>query len=166
MLLALLQARPTPTNLRLRSDESDYVSDEPSSYSSAQVPFTPCKGHSFGEVSSMEISPCERNLSSDPCTFRHGVNYTISLGFVSHRNSSLPRSSVVAQDGTQSYAYSGQSFNACRYSHCPIVAEQASTYVYQFHTLRSSFNYLTFNVSDNFEGPSLFCAGTAVRFEL
>ncbi|KAH9821732.1 hypothetical protein DFH28DRAFT_1187046 [Melampsora americana] len=108
----------------------------------------------LGQVNYIEISPCERK------------NYTVSLGFVSERNSTNPRSSVVAQDGPDAYAYSGQSFTACRYTPCPIIEEEPSTYTYQFHTLRSPFNHLTFNVTDDFGGPSLFCAGTDIQFEL
>lgn len=163
LLVGLLHAVPVPTTLRLRH-ESEYVHN--SSSTAANVTFTSCPEKTLGQVNYMEISPCERSSPSDPCTFRHGMNYTVSLGFVSERNSSNPRSSVVARDGNDTYAYSGQSFTACRYTPCPIIEEEPSTYTYQFHTLASPFDHLTFNVTDDFEGPSLFCAGADINFEL
>lgn len=161
LLFGLLHAVPVPTTLRPRH-ESGYTK---TSSTAANVTFSSCPEKTLGQVNYLEINPCERSSPSDPCTFRHGMNYTVSLGFVSERNSSNPRSSVIAQDGNDSYAYSGQSFTACRYTPCPIIEEEQSTYTYQFHTLASPFNHLTFNVTDDFEGPSLFCAGTDIHFE-
>ncbi|OAV87138.1 hypothetical protein PTTG_29552, partial [Puccinia triticina 1-1 BBBD Race 1] len=52
-----------------------------------------------------------------------------------------------------------------QYTNCPIHANLASTYVYHFQTLASDFNYLTFNVTNDFFGPSVFCAGTPINFQ-
>ncbi|WAR62268.1 hypothetical protein PtB15_14B363 [Puccinia triticina] len=93
-------------------------------------------------------------------------NYTIELEFLSYLDAENPRSSIVAGDPKEGpYAYSGQSFAACKYTNCPIHANLASTYVYHFQTLASDFNYLTLNVTNDFFGPSLFCAGTPINFQ-
>ncbi|KAH9443808.1 hypothetical protein MJO29_013753 [Puccinia striiformis f. sp. tritici] len=135
--------------------------------SSNQVPFTNCPAADYpvnGEVKSMTITPCQRDTPDDPCTFVRGSNYTIQLVFQSTLSSDNPRSSVVATDIDGTYAYSGQSFNACKYATCPVYADRESAYTYRFHTLASSFNHLTFNLTQDFLGPSMFCAGTPILF--
>jgi len=144
--------------------------DEPLSRNEGnQVNFTLCEADNYeihGTVNAMSISPCHRSAPNDACTFIRGRNYTIELEFLSYLDSQNPRSSIVAGDPKQGpYAYSGQSFAACKYTDCPIQANVASTYVYHFQTLASDFNYLTFNVTSDFFGPSLFCAGTNVNFQ-
>ncbi|MBW0460759.1 hypothetical protein O181_000474 [Austropuccinia psidii MF-1] len=119
----------------------------------------------YGNVSYITIEPCDRATDDEPCTFVKGSNYTINLGFNSTLDAPSPRSSIVAADPRDGpYAYSGQSFNACKYASCPIHANVASVYTYHFRTLASSFNSLTFNVTQSFTGPSLFCASTDIRF--
>lgn len=134
-----------------------------------QVAFTPCKADGYeihGVVNAMTITPCQRSGPNDACTFVRGRNYTIELEFLSYLDAENPRSSIVAGDPKEGpYAYSGQSFAACKYTNCPIQANVSSTYVYHFQTLASDFNYLTFNVTNDFFGPSLFCAGTNVNFQ-
>ncbi|KAA1079674.1 hypothetical protein PGT21_020507 [Puccinia graminis f. sp. tritici] len=133
------------------------------------VAFTSCNADGYeihGVVNAMTITPCQRSSANDQCTFIRGRNYTIELDFLSYLDSQNPRSSIVAGDPKEGpYAYSGQSFAACKYTNCPIQANVASTYVYHFQTLASDFNYLTFNVTNDFFGPSLFCAGTPVNFQ-
>lgn len=134
-----------------------------------QVAFTPCNADGYeihGVVNAMTITPCQRSGPNDACTFVRGRNYTIELEFLSYLDAENPRSSIVAGDPKEGpYAYSGQSFAACKYTNCPIQANVSSTYVYHFQTLASDFNYLTFNVTNDFFGPSLFCAGTNVNFQ-
>lgn len=134
------------------------------------VSFTNCHPQDYkihGKVDSMTITPCERPSGSKrACTFVHGRNYTIELNFLTTLHADHPRSSIVAGDPKLGpYAYSGQSFAACKYTDCPIMANVPSTYVYHFQTLASSFDYLTFNVTQDFFGPSLFCAGTKIKFQ-
>ncbi|OAV87140.1 hypothetical protein, variant [Puccinia triticina 1-1 BBBD Race 1] len=146
--------------------------DQPASGASSddnQVAFAVCPAAGYeihGEVNAMTITPCQRAAPTDPCTFIRGRNYTIELEFLSYLDAENPRSSIVAGDPKEGpYAYSGQSFAACKYTNCPIHANVASTYVYHFQTLASDFNYLTFNVTNDFFGPSLFCAGTPINFQ-
>ncbi|POW01471.1 hypothetical protein PSHT_12532, partial [Puccinia striiformis] len=129
-------------------------------------------------VSAMTITPCQRSGPNDACTFVRGRtsdphllltstcrNYTIELEFMSYLDSDNPEVRLGWRSKEGPYAYSGQSFAACKYTNCPIQANVASTYVYHFQTLASNFNYLTFNVTNDFFGPSLFCAGTNVNFQ-
>lgn len=150
-----------------------YASDKPttaaSSYNpSNQVTFTNCLAEDYvvyGVVNSMTITPCDRSSSDAPCTFVFRHNYTIELEYETSLDSPHPRSSVVAYDDEGQYQYSQQSFNGCNYTLCPIRAYKQSSYVYHFQTLASPFNALTFNVTRNFTGPSLFCASTKIDFE-
>lgn len=149
---------------RLNGRDEQMAADE-----SNKVTFTNCRAPDYeihGTVNSMTISPCHRSDPNDACTFVRGRNYTIELEFLTDLDSEHPRSSIVAGDPKQGpYAYSGQSFAACKYTNCPIMAHVQSTYVYHFQTLASSFDYLTFNVTQDFFGPSLFCAGTPINFQ-
>ncbi|KNZ46694.1 hypothetical protein VP01_703g3 [Puccinia sorghi] len=149
----------------------------------------------YGKVESMTITPCQRASPDQPCTFVRGrqvflslsphfisslqseiqhsylcsslvySNYTIQFTFETSLSSMQPRSSVLAMDKDGQYQYSGQSFNGCEYAACPVYAYQLSAYTYHFHTLASSFNYLTFNLTQGFDGPSMFCAGTPIVFQ-
>jgi len=136
---------------------------------SNQVVAQDCASHGayqvFGKVESMTITPCQRASSDDPCTFVRGSNYTIRFTFETSLSSRHPRSSVIASDQEGQYQYSGQTFNGCKYAACPIYANQLSAYTYHFHTLASSFNYLTFNLTQSVNGPSMFCAGTPIAFQ-
>lgn len=135
---------------------------------SNQVSFENCSSDDYqvyGNVTSLSITPCQRANPDDPCTFVKGSNYTIRLEFTTSLSSQHPRSSVVACDNDGQYEYSAQSFNACKYSVCPIVANKPSAYVYHFQTLGSPFHHLTFNVTQDFFGPSMFCAGTSIHFQ-
>ncbi|WAR62258.1 hypothetical protein PtB15_14B353 [Puccinia triticina] len=94
-------------------------------------------------------------------------NYTIQSIFQTSLSLSHPRSSVVTLDTDGTYAYSGQSFNTCNiepYASCPIHRDRHSAYTYHFHTLASSFCYLSFNLTESVGGRSMFCAGTPVIF--
>jgi hypothetical protein len=94
-------------------------------------------------------------------------NYTITISYASTITSASPRSNVIAADRKEHYPYSGQSFSACSYTSCPIYASPASqpeTYVYEFHTLHSPFDHLTFDITDGIHGESLFCAGFPAIF--
>ena len=42
------------------------------------IDFTPCPSNTFGLVDSVDISPCERGASDEPCRFRFGSDYTIT----------------------------------------------------------------------------------------
>jgi hypothetical protein len=42
------------------------------------VEFSPCPSNTFGLVESVDITPCERGASDEPCRFRFGSEYTIS----------------------------------------------------------------------------------------
>lgn len=93
-------------------------------------------------------------------------NYTIALTYSSTISSQLPRANLIARDqsgyfgqGTQTYAYSGQSFDACRYTSCTVQPDTVSTYTYTFKTLKTPFDRLTFNATDGLAGPSFLCAG-------
>ncbi|PLW11576.1 hypothetical protein PCANC_17428 [Puccinia coronata f. sp. avenae] len=133
-----------------------------------EVNFDNCPAGAYkvhGQVSTMTITPCQRAESSDQCVFVEGRNYTIQFIFETSLESDHPRSSVVASDCEGTYAYSGQSFSGCNYTTCPIHANQRSAYTYHFHTLKSSFNYLTFNLTQSIDGPSILCAGARITFE-
>ena len=72
-------------------------------------------------------------------------NYTITLNFTSTIPSTRPRNNLVANETEEArlpnsrgyYPYSGQSFNGCSYTSCPIQAEVPSVYTYEFRTLKS-----------------------------
>ncbi|KAG8971914.1 hypothetical protein FRB90_010366, partial [Tulasnella sp. 427] len=69
------------------------------------------------------------------------------------------------ESSVSAYAYSGQSFDACKYTCCPVRANTLSTYTYSFHTLHSDFSWLTFNITSAIvQSPSLFCVGFPVTF--
>ncbi|KAA1100852.1 hypothetical protein PGTUg99_030883 [Puccinia graminis f. sp. tritici] len=134
---------------------------------SNQVAFTNCPAGDYpvyGNVESMTITPCQKATLADPCTFVKGNNYTIQFVFTTSLSSNHPRSSIVATGKDGAYAYSGQSFNGCKYASCPVFADRRSAYTYNFHTLASSFDHLTFNLTQDVEGPSMFCAGTPIIF--
>ncbi|KAK9895393.1 hypothetical protein P389DRAFT_172987 [Cystobasidium minutum MCA 4210] len=129
-----------------------------------KILFDMCPEDTSGIVSSVDITPCERKHANEPCKFRFGEEYTITIGYTSLESSGpSPRSSLVARDDTQDpvfeYAYSGQAFDACEYTACPVEAGLPSTYTYHFQTLKSRFNYLTFNATTSLAGPSFLCVG-------
>ncbi|GAA5873836.1 hypothetical protein JCM16303_002604 [Sporobolomyces ruberrimus] len=121
-----------------------------------------------GVVHDITISPCSRSSPSEPCHFHHGQNYTIDISYTTYLSSEQPRSGLLARDDrtdpSESYPYSGQTFGGCSYTDCPVQAGKLSKYTYEFDTLASPFNYLTFNLTQDFDGPSLFCAGFAAQF--
>ncbi|KAM0748213.1 hypothetical protein T439DRAFT_292042 [Meredithblackwellia eburnea MCA 4105] len=94
-----------------------------------------------GEVHSVSIFPCERAEVDEPCRFRFGVNYTISVNFTSFVNTTAPRSTILARDDTVvptvRYPYSGQTFDGCAYTGCPITANIPQVYNYTMSTLKS-----------------------------
>ncbi|KAI9627316.1 hypothetical protein KEM48_009943 [Puccinia striiformis f. sp. tritici PST-130] len=120
--------------------------DEPQASSEDnQVAFTTCKADNY------EIHGT-------------GEKLTIELEFMSYLDSDNPRSSIVAGDPKE--VLTRTLARALRHAstQLPDSSHVASTYVYHFQTLASNFNYLTFNVTNDFFGPSLFCAGTNVNF--
>ncbi|KAG8949927.1 hypothetical protein FRC04_008230 [Tulasnella sp. 424] len=117
--------------------------------------------------------------SDTSIVFRSGSAYDITITFTSPVKAHRPRAGLIASDippashsdpsvlmdGTvDSYAYSGQSFDGCKYTSCPVRAHTLSTYTYHFRTLHSNFSWLTFNVTTAIRGPSLFCVGFPVTF--
>ncbi|GAA5981607.1 hypothetical protein JCM5350_008047 [Sporobolomyces pararoseus] len=149
------------------------TSIKPVSQSSQQVIFDSCpipKGGSpsAGVVHDITVTPCSRSSPSEPCHFHHGQNYTIDISYTSYLPAQQPRSGLSARDDrtdpSESYAYSGQTFSGCAYTDCPVQAGKLSKYTYEFETLLSPFNYLTFNMTQTVSGPSLFCAGFAAQF--
>ncbi|KAL8277684.1 hypothetical protein RQP46_009957 [Phenoliferia psychrophenolica] len=94
-----------------------------------------------GTVNSVSVFPCERASPDEPCRFRFGANYTISVNFTSAISTTRPRSTVLARDDTVvpslRYPYSGQSFDGCTYTSCPIVANISQVYTYTMNTLLS-----------------------------
>ncbi|GAA5933329.1 uncharacterized protein JCM15063_001285 [Sporobolomyces koalae] len=145
---------------------------EPAS-SSQQVMFDACpvaNGASSpaGVVHDITVSPCSRSSPSEPCHFHAGQNYTIDIHYTSYLQAEQPRSGLSARDDStdpsSSYPYSGQTFGGCSYTDCPVQAGKTSLYRYEFETLLSPFDYLTFNLTQSVDGPSLFCAGFAAKY--
>ncbi|GAA5891135.1 hypothetical protein JCM5296_004904 [Sporobolomyces johnsonii] len=141
--------------------------------SSDQVAFDTCPvpagGSSpAGVVRNITVTPCTRSSPSEPCHFHYGHNYTIEIEYTSYLQAEQPRSTLLARDDStdpsQSYPYSGQTFDACAYTQCPVPSGQPSLYTYTLNTLLSPFDYLQFNVTQNFDGPSLFCAGFDAKY--
>ncbi|KAG8908632.1 hypothetical protein FRB99_004920 [Tulasnella sp. 403] len=114
-----------------------------------------------------------------PAEFHWHGNYSISITFSSPINVQQPRSMLLATDRPEDseiepyerkagdpnvYPYSGQSYDACKYMPCPVSAHTVTTYTYHFETLRSEFDWLMFNVTDGFSGPSIMCVGFPVSF--
>ncbi|CAH7674124.1 expressed protein [Phakopsora pachyrhizi] len=159
----------TSVNSNEGSGVEDVESDDPKL--SSNVAWAPCQGDFpvKGKVSAFNISPCNRKNDSDinePCEFSYGFNYTIKIDFTSELDAHQPRSSLIAGDSEEGpYAYSGQSFEACRYASCPIRANVKAVYTYRLRTLLSHFDSITFNVTQSIDGPSLFCAGTDISFQ-
>lgn len=96
------------------------------------VDFTPCPSNTFGLVESVDISPCERGASDEPCRFRFGSDYTITSAYTEALSTSssafhavqytpllssgeLPRANLQARDDfvqpSLRYPYSGQAFD-------------------------------------------------------
>ncbi|GAA6023164.1 hypothetical protein JCM11491_003284 [Sporobolomyces phaffii] len=121
-----------------------------------------------GVVHDVTVSPCSRSSPSEPCHFHYGQNYTIDISYTTYLSSSQPRSGLSARDDSSdpstSYPYSGQTFSGCAYTDCPVQPGKLSHYRYEFDTLLSPFNYLTFNLTQTIDGPSLFCAGFAAQY--
>ncbi|RSH95443.1 hypothetical protein EHS25_000535 [Saitozyma podzolica] len=137
--------------------------------SGTPVAFTSCDAQ--GTVSGVTISPCESGdgTAGSPCVFTNGNHYTINITYTPDLAATSPRSGLAAHDATESYgadsyAYSGQSFNGCEYTACPVVAAKESEYTYEFVTLDSVFDGLTFNLTTDVFGPSIMCASIPVAF--
>ncbi|GAA6021632.1 hypothetical protein JCM10207_008091 [Rhodosporidiobolus poonsookiae] len=136
------------------------------------VPFFPCPSAStspaLGIVHSVSLSPCFRGEEDEPCRFREGKTVFVQVNYTAFLGSEQPRSGLQARDDavepSERYAYSGQAFDACAYTPCPIQPDVPALYTYAFHTLDTPFSYLTFNVTDTPDGPSLFCAGFGAAF--
>ncbi|WWD20977.1 hypothetical protein CI109_105457 [Kwoniella shandongensis] len=125
----------------------------------------------LGTVTEITVLPCEggKGTINDPCHFHAGNNYTITLTYVSPLNATQPRSNLSARDrtsseGSERFPYPGQSFDGCKYTTCPIVAQESSTFTYEFVTVNERFDQLTFNMTDGLEGESLMCAFFPVTF--
>ncbi|GAA5956968.1 hypothetical protein JCM21900_006719 [Sporobolomyces salmonicolor] len=141
--------------------------------SSDQVAFDACPAPAGGSspagvVHNITVTPCTRSSPSEPCHFHYGHNYTIEIEYTSYLQAEQPRSTLLARDDStdpsQSYPYSGQTFDACAYTQCPVPSSQPSLYTYTLNTLLSPFDYLQFNVTQDFDGPSLFCAGFDAKY--
>ncbi|GAA5983398.1 hypothetical protein JCM11641_007836 [Rhodosporidiobolus odoratus] len=135
----------------------------------ASIDFQSCSApHTAGVVNSVIVSPCSRSSDDEPCHFHVGETYFIQLNYTSYLEAETPRSSVIARDDTvdpsEEYAYSGQTFDGCAYTPCAVPAAESSLYTYEFRTLQSPLSYLTFNLTQSLDGPSLFCAGFPVAF--
>ncbi|GAA6062565.1 hypothetical protein JCM10212_004878 [Sporobolomyces blumeae] len=171
---AMPQAPPLPALASSSStDSTDSTLAQAPMPQSQQVSFESCpvpEGGSSpaGIVHNITVTPCSRSNAWEPCHFHSGENYTIEVSYTSYLTAELPRSGLQARDDTTdpstSYPYSGQAFDACAYTDCPIQAGKTSTYQYTLETLLSPFNYLTFNVTQHVDGPSLFCAGFEAQF--
>ncbi|BGP17736.1 hypothetical protein JCM10213_005317 [Rhodosporidiobolus nylandii] len=138
-------------------------------YNGTYISFDSCQSTSpAGVVNSVVVSPCSRSSDDEPCHFHVGETYLIQLNYTSYLASDAPRSSLVARDDTvdpsESYAYSGQTFDGCAYTPCPVQQSTSALYTYEFRTLQSPVDYLTFNVTQMLGGPSLFCAGFPIAF--
>ncbi|KAK1922395.1 hypothetical protein DB88DRAFT_441538 [Papiliotrema laurentii] len=136
-----------------------------------EIEFEQCD--SVGKVSKVTIEPCQggNGTLESPCEFHYGSNYTITLDFTSTVSSERPRNNLIAYDSTESlgagydhYPYSGQSFDACTYTTCPVPQDTPATYTYKFRTLKSYFDSLKFNVTDTLQGPAFICAGFPIKF--
>ncbi|KAK8843484.1 hypothetical protein IAR55_007143 [Kwoniella newhampshirensis] len=135
-----------------------------------KIRFKHCS-ETHGTITEITVSPCEsgKGTINDPCHFHAGSNYTITLTYVSPINSSIPRSNLSARDrtgseGSEKFPYPGQSFDGCSYTTCPIVAQETSTYTYEFATQNNRFDQLTFDMTDGLDGDSLMCAYFPVTF--
>ncbi|GAA5826958.1 hypothetical protein JCM5353_004781 [Sporobolomyces roseus] len=181
MEAASMPQAPPPSPIDEATEESTSsptptASPEPSPHPAAEpqlVAFDSCpipEGGSSpaGVVNNITVSPCSRSSDSEPCHFHYGQNYTIDISYTSYLNSELPRSGLSARDDSTDpstqYPYSGQTFDSCAYTDCPVQAGETSVFSYRFNTLLSPFNYLTFNMTQSIEGPSLFCAGFDAQF--
>jgi len=106
-----------------------------------------------GVVNNITISPCSRSSESEPCHFHYGQNYTIDISYTSYLNSELPRSGLSARDDSTDpstqYPYSGQTFDSCAYTDCPIQAGETSIFSYEFNTLLSVSNFSSLNLDQN-----------------
>jgi len=128
------------------------------------VEFSPCPSNTFGLVESVDITPCERGASDEPCRFRFGSEYTISIEYTPLLSSGdLPRNNLQARDDSVQpslrYPYSGQAFDVCEYTACPVQAGVSATWTYPFKTLQSRFNHLTVNATTELAGESFLCVG-------
>ncbi|CAD6570218.1 MAG: hypothetical protein CYPHOPRED_003818 [Cyphobasidiales sp. Tagirdzhanova-0007] len=136
--------------------------------SADQIDFTPCPATTAGLVSNVDITPCERDSGDEPCRFRFGNDYVISLEYTPLVSADQPRTSLEARDDSvdpsKRYPYSGQSFDACEYTTCPVQGGVSSMYTYTFHTLQSRFDHLTINATTSLEGPSFLCVGFDALF--
>lgn len=131
------QAAPTPprtvSNFASSSGGSGLGSMHTNFTSPTSVAFTNCNkvvsynssgsttlNISNSTISSVTIMPCERGGSDEPCRFRFGSNYTISVNYTSNLEAVLPRTTLMARDDTVvpslRYPYSGESFGGCEVS--------------------------------------------------
>ena len=100
-----------------------------------QIGFEPCTEETFGLVSNVDITPCERGASDEPCRFRFGQDYAITgeyeMSLAGYRGHGLidiptveytplisadaPKATLEARDDSvqpsKRYPYSGQSFD-------------------------------------------------------
>lgn len=168
------QAAPVPTLEDLGSigAQERFVGFQTCSPSMSLVHSVVVRAHDAGSTS-LESS------ADSSMVFRSGSAYDITITFTSPVKAHRPRAALIANDvppashldpinsmdsSVDSYAYSGQSFDACKYTPCPVRAQTLSTYTYPFRTLHSKFSWLTFNVTTSIRGPSLFCVGFPVTF--
>ncbi|KAG8894215.1 hypothetical protein FRC01_013112 [Tulasnella sp. 417] len=168
------QAPPVPllADLGTNGAQERFVGFQTCSPSMGLVHSIVVRAHDAGST------PLE-SASDSSIVFRSGSAYDIAISFTSPVKAHLPRAALIANDvppashldpinsmdsSVDSYAYSGQSFDACKYTPCPVRAQTLSTYTYPFRTLHSKFSWLTFNVTTSIRGPSLFCVGFPVTF--
>ena len=96
------------------------------------------------ELCSLDIEPTRAPQTTQP-NHTHARNYTITLSYTSSINSDRPRNNLIANETEEArlpdsrgyYPYSGQSFNGCSYTSCPIEAGVPQVYTYEFVTLKS-----------------------------
>jgi len=138
------------------------------------VAFQPCDASAGSNVHRVAIRAADTLMNPQgPPQFHFKRSYEIEVTFKSSIKVQRPRAAleaielsneeVKAELGTYvkpkgySYAYSGQSFDACRYTRCPIRPDVLSTYTYPFRTLHSPFDWLSINVTDGVLGRSVMC---------